>query len=131
MIRDQILEAQELFRANAIVAKARKEGTNVAKTLRDHMVGRKIIESILGDSPDEVEVVKKKRGNSEAVIIEWAKSNIGRDTNPAEIANATDLSYATANKVVGLRTDWFQRIKKGHYIIRDADSERQADKAGT
>jgi len=130
MIRDQILEVQEFYRANAIVAKARKEGTNVAKTLRDHMVGRKIIEQLLGNSYEETEVVKKKRGGSESAIIEWAKNNIGKDTNPAEIAEATNLSYATANKVVGLRTDWFQRIKKGHYIIRDADSERQSDKAG-
>lgn len=131
MTNDRITAMQELYRGNAVVAKAKREGSNIAKALRDHMVGRNIVELLLKDNPEEVEPAKrKKRGGSESAILEWAKDHVGEDTNPAAIADATGLSYATANKIVGLRTDWFQRIKKGHYIVHNPDLEREADRSG-
>ena len=128
-MNDSITHAQELYRAQAVIEKARRNGEEVGKSLRDHMVSQTIIKSLTGEIHDYTK--RKKRGNSEASIIEWAKAHVGEVTNPASIADATNLSYATANKVVGTRLDWFRKIKKGEYIIIDADAQREADKAGT
>ena len=128
MITSQILAAQEMFRAKAIIDKANMYGEDIAKSLRDHMVSQAIIRQLVGESYEYAP--KKKRGNSEAAVIDWARSRVGESTNPAEIAEATGLSYATTNKIVGLRSDWFNKVKKGHYIVRDPEAERVADKAG-
>lgn len=129
MIESQILAAQEMYRAKAIIDKANRDGEDISKSLRDHMISQAIIRQLVGESYEYTP--KKKRGNSESVVLDWAKERVGQSTNPAQIAEETELSYATANKIVGLRKDWFNRIKKGHYIIRDPQAQREADKAET
>jgi hypothetical protein len=119
-----------LLRAQHVIDKANRTGEDVSRALKEHMVSRSAITALLGDSYEYVAQRKKKRGTSEQTIIEWAKSHIGESTNPDSIAADTGLSYATANKVVQSRGDWFARVKRGVYTVRDPESERKADKAG-
>jgi len=126
MTDSDLLDSQELHRAQAIIEKASRLGEDVGKALRDHMVPQSISRGILGTHYEYTP--KKKRLSSEDVVLAWAKAHVGESTNPASIAEATGLSYSVTNKVVGGRRDWFLRIKKGHYVVKDADAEREAEK---
>jgi len=122
-----LLHQQELLRAQHVVEKARREGDNVADALRNHAVASSIAEQLIGEST--AYVVKKRRGKSGDVILEWTRAHIGAQTCPADIAKATGLSYTTTNKFVNEHRNWYQKIKKGTYIVIDADAAREADKA--
>lgn len=122
----QIALNQELYRARAIIEKSERFGENVGKSLRDHMVSQSIILQLTGEIHEYTP--KAKRVSNEDIVLNWAQENIGVDTNPAAIAKATDLSYSIANKIVQFRGDWFQKIKKGHYVVRNANEQRLADK---
>jgi hypothetical protein len=117
---------QEIYRARAIIEKAERFGENVGKSLRDHMVSQSIILELTGEIHEYTP--KAKRSSNEEIVLDWARDNVGVDTNPTAIAEATGLSYSTCNKIVQLRMDWFQKIRKGHYIVHNANEERAADK---
>ena len=119
----EMLSNQELFRAQAVVEKASRLGEDVNKALRDHMVPQSISERLTGTRYEYKP--RGKKASSEDVVLEWAQAHIGETTNPASIAEATGLSYSVTNKVVGGRRDWFLRVKKGHYIVKDAPAERE------
>jgi len=117
--------ARELLRAKFVIEKAEREGDDVHDSLRNHFVAQSIAEELTGESSEYIP--KKKAPKAAEVLLQWAKDHVGATTCPADIATDTGLSYATANKFVGERRDWFHKIKKGEYIVRDADLERMEE----
>lgn len=121
-----LFHRQEVYRAQAVIEKARKAGDNVGQALRDHMVSPSAVAE-LGIEREEYKP-RAKRGSSEDKVLDWARANVGATTNPDTVAKTIGVSYPTANKVFQARADWFHKIKKGVYTVRDADAERKAAK---
>lgn len=123
----ELLRSQELYRANAIVEAAERDGKNVAATLREYGVSSSIINEI-GLKPVEYKPRSKKNTTQEKMDA-WVKENIGNTTvGGLDISKAVGVSYPTANKFVQSRPDIFFKIKKGEYVIKDVDAERKAAK---
>ena len=123
----ELIRSQELYRANAIVEAAERDGKNIAATLREYGVSSSIINEI-GLKPVEYTPKSKKVTNQEK-LESWAKDNVGNTTvGGLEIAKAIGVSYPTANNFVQARPDIFFKVKKGEYVVRDADAERKAAK---
>lgn len=121
-----LFHRQEMYRAQAVVDKAKRTGENIGDALREHMVSSSAT-AALGIEREDYKP-RNKRASNEERVLEWARANVGKTTNPAEIADALGVSYPTANKVVQTRLDWFHKIKRGIYVVHDADAERQAAK---
>jgi len=127
LMTNKILRDQELYRAKEIVKVAERDEKNVGKTLRDYGVASTIIDEL------GIELVKHtpkvKQISAQEKIEQWAKENVGRTINGGkQIAEELGISYPTANSFVQTRRDYFSKVKKGEYIVKDAEADRLASK---
>lgn len=118
-----IFYAQELYRAQAIIAKAERTGENVGPALREHMVSQSVIKELVGEVHEYVPKARKKP-TSASVLEAWAKAHIGNDITSDVIEKDTGLSYGIVSRFLRERRDLFTKIKKGHYSVRDVETER-------
>lgn len=97
-----------------------------ARVMRDYGVPEPVIKELIGEVP-EIEK-KTKRADKYKSIFDWCNNNPGKETTVYEVAEVGGVSYATANQVVKDRIDYFKRVKKGLYIIRNPQQERAEEK---
>ena len=122
------MDAQERYRALAIIEKAEREGTNVVETLVSHMVSRSLILELTGEEPAWSK--KANRVSREEVIREWVLVNEGSEMTTQQIADGLGMSSSSANKVVKEFLDYFVKVRRGVYLVRDGKTERQVSKKG-
>ena len=125
-MRDDLHHQQETYRAQAIIAKARKNGDNVGESLREHMVSQTIVLELTGEVSEYVP--KGKRKSTGDRIKEWAKANVAGVYSLPEIAEKVGISYASVCKFVRENREYFHKHNRGLYIVRDVEAERRAEK---
>lgn len=124
---NNIVYKQELDRANAIIEVAERDGKDVATTLREYGVATSIVDQLGYEAAPVAR--KAKRTSMQDRLEQWAKDHIGQTTNGGkQISEDLGISYPTANNFVQSRRDIFSKIKKGVYMIKDAEAERLAAK---
>jgi len=119
----ELLRNQEMYRAQAIVQVAEKDGKDIARTLRDYGVAQ----SIINELGMEVAPItpKNKKVTTQHKLNDWAKAHFGEIIKGGfQIVEDTGLSYATANNFIQSRKDLFTRIKKGEYLVNEIDEKR-------
>lgn len=118
-------DTQEVERAKWVIEKAQRNSWNVIDTLVSHMVSRTLIEQLTGELP---EVEKKIKKNKDQELREWVLLNLSKEMSPWQISQSLEVSYDTALKLVKENTDYFLKVKKGLYTIKDGKLERKAAK---
>ena len=122
-------ERQEILRAEAIIEKAKREGATdagVVESLVTHMVSRTLIEQLTGISPEHK---KKDKTDKQGSLHAWVKTRVGESLTTQEIATELGVSYPTAIKVIKDNTDFFTRVKRGLWSVRDGIAERDEAKS--
>lgn len=97
------------------------------EVLAQHSVAGRIIEELCGQIPTKerkVRMVDKRK-----MVQDWITDNPGVTVTPQTIAEIGDFSYSTAMAYINERVDVFVKVKRGFYLVRDVDAERQKDKA--
>lgn len=125
--RSEINRISEIMRARhvALVCAERSLGP-LPRVLRDYGVSDAVIADVAGEVP-EVER-KQKRVDKYKTIFDWCCENTGKETTVYEIAEVGGISYSTANNLVKDRIDYFKKVKKGLYVIRNPQAERAEEK---
>jgi len=118
-------EKMERTRAFWVIDKAEREGLNVSDTLVHHMVSATLIKELTGK---EVNRSRKTKSDPRAKLHEWAILNIGREVTATELAETFEFSLATAHKMIRENIDYFTKVKRGLYAVRDGKAEREAAK---
>ena len=118
-------EKMERMRAFWIIDKAEREGLNVTDTLVHHMVSATLIKELTGR---EVDRSRKTKSDPRAKLHEWVVLNIGKEITANELAEAFKFSLATAHKMLRDNIDYFTKVKRGIYVVRDGKAEREAAK---
>jgi hypothetical protein len=120
--QSSIIDNLERNRALAIIAKAERDKENVIEMLVSHMVGRTLIEELTGETVDlERRQPKVTRLD---MIREWVDKNIGLTYTTAEIAEGLEVSLGSATKYVKEYNDFFVKVSRGRYTIRNGEQER-------
>ena len=96
------------------------------KVLREYGISAIIIEDMTGMSP--VVEPRVKRSDKYKAIIAWCQENPGKTTTTKEVAEVGDMSVQTATVFMKDRLDYFKKVKRGEYIIRNPAAERAGDK---
>jgi len=122
--REMLYKYQERQRALYVIEKAGVN--NPVDYLVGHQVSKTLIEELTGTLPV---FEKKVRENKDAKLREWVLAHLGEATSPWEISKSLGISYDTALNVVKNNPDYFVKIKKGSYTIRDGQAEREEAKA--
>ena len=118
-------EYLEKLRAQAVMEKAQRERDNVVETLVHHMVSRNLIEELTG----EVVVHEKRvREDKTQQLREWVLKNLGKEFGTGELVKSLDASYETVLRTVKENPDYFVKVRRGLYAIRDGVAEREAAK---
>jgi hypothetical protein len=115
-------EGAEILRAKWIIDKAQREKTDVVATLVQHMVSKTLIEQLTGKSPESRRVVKKDK---DAQLREWALAHLEQEVTTQQIADGLEVSVATALKLTKENTDYFTKVKRGVFAVRDGVAERE------
>lgn len=63
---------------------------------------------------------KKKKNN----IFTWLKENVDKETTAKEIAENCGISLPTVYGFINSNIGWFKKVRRGTYIIVDAEKER-------
>ena len=119
---NSIIEKLERDRALAVIAKAERTGENVVETLVSHMVSKSLIEELTGETVDFDR--RQPKINRSDIIREWAVGHVGETMTTQSIADGLGVSLGSATKYVKEYTDFFVRVKRGHYTIRNGEQER-------
>lgn len=118
-------DRSERLRAEWIIDKAKRAGENVVSALVTHMVAKTLIEELTGETP---ELEKRVRVDKSTQLREWALKNLGKEFGTTEIAKSLDCSYDTAIKSIKENPDYFVKVRRGYYGIRDGLAERESAK---
>lgn len=71
---------------------------------------------------------KQKRSDKYLKAQEWLDANPGATVTTAEFAEISELSYTTVLKFIENNPQYFRKVKRGAYQIRDPKAEREAEK---
>lgn len=121
--RHEVHLISERMRARhiAVICTERSLGP-LPRVLRDYGVLDSIIKELAGEVP-EIER-KSKRSDKNKAIFDWCDQNPGKETTVYEVAEIGGVSYSKANQLIKDRIDYFKKIKKGLYVIRNPRAER-------
>jgi hypothetical protein len=124
-VTESMVRDQELYRANEILKVAERDGKDASATLREYGVSNSIVNELGIEAKPYVP--KGRKNTTQDKLEQWAKENIGKTIKGGQqIADALEISYATANKFVQNRRDIFAKVKKGEYLVKDPVAERNA-----
>lgn len=126
-VSDERIRNQELYRAREVIKVAEAAGKEIGSTLRDYGVPSSIIDE-LGIKVEPV-ARRGRKSTTKDKLEQWVKEHIGQTINGGkQISEDLGISYPTANNFIQSRRDVFAKVKKGIYIVKDAELERQASK---
>lgn len=122
--RDLWREASEVNRLHHTINA--HEGKVTPQILSQYMFSESIIAKV---SPDFSGFEpKQKRSDKYVKAYEWLDSNPGSVVTTAQFAEISELSYTTVLKFIDNNPQYFRKVKRGAYEIRDPQSERAAEK---
>ena len=113
----------ERMRAEHVIAIHGRPDPNV---LRSYSIPGSLIEEFCGVSITEVETKKTYR-QRKAAVERWCTEHAGTTVTPTVLADVGEFSEATARTFINDRPDLFTKVKRGHYLVRDPQAERQQD----
>jgi len=97
--------------------------------LRYYSIPQSIIVEICGNVDGDVER-RSRRVDKQRAMDDWIKGHIGHVISPNDLAEAGDVSYATAIKLINGHAARFLRVGRGVYEVRDVESERAVARRG-
>jgi hypothetical protein len=115
----------EKYRAHMVILAS--GGTPEASSLRHYSIPSSIISELCGNEEAEPERRVRQKDKRQA-IKDWTQENIGLIVTPQEVADAGDVSYATAIKFINENIGTFIKAGRGKYEIRDIKAQREAEK---
>lgn len=71
---------------------------------------------------------KQKRADKYVKAQEWLDQNAGTTISTTEFAEIAELSYTTVLKFIDNNPQYFRKVKRGTYEIRNPEVERAQDK---
>jgi len=71
---------------------------------------------------------KQKRADKYVAAYQWLDANPGIEVTTAGFAEVAEVAYPTALKFIENNPQYFRKVKRGLYQVRDPKSEREADK---
>ena len=94
--------------------------------LSQYSIPQRIIEALCGEG---VTLERRtRRVDKRRAMEQWVSENIGAVVTPQELADAGDVSYATAIKFINENVGTFIKAGRGRYEVRDIKAEREASK---
>ena len=111
----------ERMRAEHVVAIHGKADPQI---LRGYSIPATIVEDLCGALPDVQPRRRSFRLRKEAVE-RWCVEHAGTTVTPTVLAEVGEFSEGTARTFINDRPDLFSKVKRGHYLVRDPEAERQ------
>ena len=71
---------------------------------------------------------KVRRSEKYKAVYEWLDSNPGAVITTNQLCEVTEMSYPTTLKFIENNPQYFRKIKRGEYEVRNPEAERKADK---
>jgi hypothetical protein len=120
--KDELNQIGEIYRAKMVILS--NDGTKDARLLSQYSIPSKVIELICGEAPEIQRKVKK--ADRRRAMENFIRDNADSIVTPSELAEAGEVSYATAMKFINENPLAFIKTERGAYLIRDAEAERKA-----
>jgi hypothetical protein len=76
----------------------------------------------------EEDISKQSRSDKHKSIYEWLDANTGSTIATQEFADISELSYPTALKFIENNPQYFRKLKRGQYEIRNPKADREEEK---
>lgn len=127
---DELFLLSEQLRADHVAQIAYHRGLTgthqLASFMREHSVAPSVMKEIVDV---DVEIERRvKRVDKYKTVFDWCDANPGKVTTAAEVAEVGGFSLSTASNLIKDRIDYFRKIKRGEYIIRNPAAERAEEK---
>ena len=125
---DEMFRIGELLRADYVSQMFfRKDvGSTLAQTLREYGISHSVIFELTGGEPEVVR--RRKMADKYKAVFDWCIANPGKTTTAQEVATVGNISLSSATTLIKDRIDYFKRVKRGEYIIRNPAAERAEEK---
>lgn len=122
--RHDLALLSERLRAEYVIQAHSRKGlnTSVVQSLREHGIYDWLIKEMTGQIPEHER--RQKRVDKYKAIFDWCDANPGKITNAQEIASVGNFSVSTATTLLGDRLDYFTKVKRGEYLVRNPAVER-------
>lgn len=121
--KDEYTRASEQLRAENVVAKAIRDGDNVAKTLRSHFVPTSFLVEL---GVDEPAVPTTRRGTR--AVEDFVNNNPGVVVDVPELAKQANCSEATVRNFIRTNRSQFRKAGRGLYEVIDLVAARKEGK---
>lgn len=120
--QDEWREVSELTRLHQTINAL--DGKVTRRLLSQYMFAPATIEKV---SPQllEEELAKQTRSDKHKTIYEWLDANAGETITTQDFADIAELSYPTTLKFIETNPQYFRKIKRGQYEIRNPKAERE------
>jgi len=122
--RDEWNEASETLRLQSVIHTF--GGKVTTQLLSQYMFPPSIIAKV---NPDfEGLETKVKRADKYDAVYKWLDNNPGVIVTTQDFEQVTQMSYPTTLKFIENNPQYFRKIKRGQYEVRNPKAERKADK---
>jgi hypothetical protein len=124
------LKNSEKTRAGASVIVGFKDEKSLKQIIAHYQINEddaKYWWEYFGFSGSSVE--KKTKTRKKNHIFEFLKENAGSEITVKDLCDKCSISQPTAYKFVNDNIGWFKKVKRGLYLIVDADEERKKAKS--
>lgn len=151
MLTPEIANAQYKETIQKLVAKygtsthiPRDEWNEASETLRLHLIihqfGGKVTKQMLSQNMFPPSIIAKvnpdfegfepkvKRSSKYNAVYQWLDDNPGAEVTTQDFCDVTEMSYPTTLKFIENNPQYFSKIKRGVYKVRDPKAEREAEK---
>ena len=122
--RDEWNEASETLRLHLTIHQM--NGKVTKQLLSQYMFPPSIIAKVNPDF-DGFEP-KVKRSSKYNAVYQWLDENSGVEVTTQDLCTVTEMSYPTTLKFIENNPQYFSKIKRGVYKVRDPKAEREAEK---
>lgn len=150
-ITDEQATAQYKTTINSLIAKygnayhiPRDEWNEASETLRLQQTinafGGKVSRQLLGQYMFPESIIRKvdpdfegiepkvKRADKYDTVYKWLDANPSIEITTQEFCDVTEMSYPTTLKFIENNPQYFRKLKRGVYEIRNPKAEREAEK---
>jgi hypothetical protein len=106
---------------------------NPARYLATYSIPTEVITQVVAEycneivSEDELMSPKPRRADKYDAFLDWTKDHLFEQFTTEQLEEVSGFSYATTLKFIS-ESPTFRKIKKGLWEIRDAESDRKAEK---
>jgi hypothetical protein len=122
--RDEWNEASETLRLRQTI---NANGGKVTRHLLSQMMFPESIIRKVNPDFDGFEP-KVKRANKYDSVYKWLDENPGAQVTTQELCDVSEMSYPTTLKFIDNNPQYFRKVKRGTYEVRNPKAEREAEK---